>query len=277
MLGYIFAFLKLWLQLWGGDWLWNKGKEVWRSASGFKNEFVSEGGVCIYSVKERKARSLTVCCWLRITEGNNRKTLSPRRRRETPPGRDTCWIHERGWSRSLSYPGKKKKKKQIEMDALKHAAVIRLRIKRRRFHVRVGANLTLRKSKQNPFVASAAVNSIWGEGRRQQQTLRNEQTKHFLFCFIRIQLFNYSAEKVHQYAFMCVYVCIYAHVRLVHACVHMHTYECLCNYEYMGAAGDWSVGDRGLDDGGWWWESSLGFDWWGMGLTGWGSWWRHEQ
>lgn len=38
----------------------------------------------------------------------------------------------------------------------------------------------------------------------------------------------------------------------------------------MGAAGDWSVGSGGLDDGGWWWERSLGVDGRGDGVDrGW--------
>lgn len=164
------------------------------------------------------------------------------------------------------------------MEAGWYAAVIRMKIKRRQFHVRVGTNLTLRI--QSRILLLPPLLSTPDEARgisSSPEMFCNQLTEHTVSILLYVDstfqlLVRESAEfiRMHSCVFMYVFmlVCV-----LVHTCVHAYLWVQLCMYEYMGAAGDWSVGNRvwtmGDGDGsavrGWtgggWGEQAQGGGW----------------
>lgn len=162
---------------------------------------------------------------------------------------------------------------QMEMDAGWYAAIIRMRIKRRQVSCQSWHESDSRKFKAEFFCCFHEARDISSS----PQKLCNEQTKQVSILFYvdsTFQLLVRKRSSVCIHVRLCMYLCSrvlgprLCRRILMSAIMHVWIYGC----------SGWLVsGGSGLDDGGWWWECSLGVDWWGKGLTGRRSWCMHGQ
>lgn len=157
-----------------------------------------------------------------------------------------------------------------------YAAIIRMRIKRR-LHVRVGTNLTLKNSRQKSFVASTAVNSKRGEMQggsaahspQKCYTTSKQSKKSFCsgLCACTFSITRQNKCGVHWWASVPVYACIYL-------CIHVFCpYLCSCilisafMHVWMYGCTQRGTGQRGIEFG---WGMGMGGAVWGWTGGGWG-------
>lgn len=140
-----------------------------------------------------------------------------------------------------------------EMETGWYAAIIRMRIKRR-LHVRVGTNLTLRIQGRILLLPLLLSTPDEARGRvashpRQKRYATGKQNTRLLFRFMRIQPFNYLSEKVFIgiHSLMFMYLCCRVfgpHLCpciLMGAIMHVWMYGCM-----QQVTGQWGI------EFGWW-------------------------
>lgn len=156
-----------------------------------------------------------------------------------------------------------------------YAAIIRGRIKRK-LHVRVGTNLTLRIQGRILLLSSLLSTADEARGRvawhlilprNVMQAVNKIHIFYYGLCRFNFSIIcQKSPEFIGMHSFVFILTCIWSIL------VSVHTYE--CNYAYMNVWVHAVTGQWGIEFGWWGMGWSLGEDWWGMGEQEQGGGWR---